>query len=72
MRSGWIYEFAAVSHNRAGLFIPIEVKLFNSLAYHNDAPLEPKTQSFAAGITIDDLLREIELPAISPWLTVAT
>ena len=53
----------SIGHNRAGLFIQTEVRLFNSLAHHNDAPLEPQTLSIAAGSTLGDLLREIELPA---------
>lgn len=30
----------SIGHNRAGRYIQTHVKLFNSLAHHNDAPLE--------------------------------
>ncbi|MDA0230799.1 MAG: MoaD/ThiS family protein [Proteobacteria bacterium] len=53
----------SIGHNRPSLIIQTEVRLFNSLAHHNDAPLEPQTLSMAAGSTLGDLLREIALPA---------
>ena len=53
----------SIGHNRTGLVIQTEVRMFNSLARHNGAPLEPKILSIAAGSTLGDLLREMELPA---------
>lgn len=50
-------------HNTADLTIQTELKLFNSLASHNGAPLEPQVITIAAGSTVGDLLRKIELPA---------
>ncbi len=52
-----------IGHNRAGLAIEIEVKLFNSLARHNGMPLAPRVMRIAAGSTLGDMLRHIELPA---------
>ena len=52
-----------IGHNRADIFIETELRLFNSLARHNGAPLEPRKLRIAAGSTLGDLLREIDLPA---------
>ena len=51
-----------VGHNTADLTIKTELKLFNSLATHLDAPLETQTIVLPAGSTLGDLLRQIELP----------
>lgn len=51
-----------IGHNTADLKIKTELKLFNSLATHLDAPLETKTIVLPAGSTLGDLLRQIELP----------
>ena len=76
MRSGRIYEFAVdrpqsgrpVYSNRSEIVqfpgaSPIPWRITNSLAHHNAAPLGPQNLSIAAGSTLGDLLREIELPA---------
>ena len=39
----------SIGHNRADLVIQTEIRLFNSLVHHNEAPLEPQTLSIAGG-----------------------
>lgn len=55
-------------HNTADLTIQTELKLFNSLAGHNGAPLEPQVTTITAGSKVGDLLRKIELPARRAFL----
>ena len=50
-------------HDTADLTIQTELKLFTPLAGHTCAPLEPQVITIAAGSTVGDLLRKIELPA---------
>ncbi len=52
-----------IGHNRADIFIETELRMFNSLSGHNGAPLAPRKLRIAAGSTLGDLLREIDLPA---------
>jgi sulfur carrier protein ThiS len=62
-REGLFMSLPPPGHNTADLTIQTELKLFNSLASHNGAPLEPQVITIAAGSTVGDLLRKIELPA---------
>jgi len=57
-----IMNLPTVGHNTADITIKIELKLFNSLARHLGAPLEPQTLHLPAGSTLGDLLRQIEMP----------
>lgn len=50
-------------HNSADFTIQAELRLFNTLAGHKGAPLQPQTISLSAGSTLGDLLRQIDLPA---------
>ncbi|MDP7344061.1 MAG: hypothetical protein QF767_12030 [Alphaproteobacteria bacterium] len=56
-------DLPSIGHNRAGLVIQVELRLFNSLARHNGMALAPQTMRIAADGTLGDLLRQIELPA---------
>ena len=42
----------SIGYNRTGQVIQTEIRLFNSLAYHNKTPFEPQTLSITGAARI--------------------